>query len=57
MEKIDKINEEEVAFGYETTQYPLRKQVHDKLGPYKKLYDNCSDYLAKHELWMNSRVR
>ncbi|XP_050309816.1 dynein axonemal heavy chain 7 [Anthonomus grandis grandis] len=56
MERIDQFNEEEAAFGFELSQYPLRKQIHDKLGPYKKLYDNSTDFINKHELWMKSRV-
>ncbi|KAF7280376.1 hypothetical protein GWI33_006107 [Rhynchophorus ferrugineus] len=56
MERIDRFNEEEQAFGFELSQYPLRKQIHEKLAPYKKLYDNATDFLNKHELWMKSRV-
>ena len=56
MEKIDKINEEEAAFGWELSQYPLRKQTHDKLGPYKKLFDAGQDFMDKQELWMKSQV-
>lgn len=28
----------------------------DKLGPYKKLYENASDFMAKFDLWMNTRI-
>ncbi|XP_056634815.1 dynein axonemal heavy chain 7 [Diorhabda sublineata] len=56
MAKIDSFNEEEAAFGFELSQYPLRKQVHDKLAPYKKLYDNSVEFLQKYEMWMKSRV-
>uniref|UniRef100_A0A6P7FSH9 Dynein heavy chain 7, axonemal isoform X1 n=1 Tax=Diabrotica virgifera virgifera TaxID=50390 RepID=A0A6P7FSH9_DIAVI len=56
MEKIDSFNEEEAAFGFELSQYPLRKQIHDKLSPYKKLYDNSVEFLNKYDLWMKSRV-
>lgn len=56
MERIDSFNEEETAFGFELSQYPLRKQVHDKLTPYKKLYDNATEFIHKHDLWMKSRV-
>ncbi|VEN46856.1 unnamed protein product [Callosobruchus maculatus] len=56
MEIIDQFNEEEASFGFELSQYPLRKQIHDKLAPYKKLYDNATDFLNKYELWMKSRV-
>nr|CAI5837427.1 unnamed protein product [Callosobruchus analis] len=56
MQTIDKFNGEESSFGFDLSQYPLRKQVHDKLTPYKKLYDNATDFLNKCELWMKSRV-
>lgn len=56
MEKIDAFNEEETAFNFELSQYPLRKQTHDKLTPFKKLYDNSMDFLTKYELWMKSQV-
>lgn len=56
MERIDRFNEEETAFKLETTQYPQRKQIYDKLVPYKKLYDNGVEFLTKHELWMKSKV-
>lgn len=56
MEKIDAFNEEEASFGFELSQYPLRKQVYDKLLPYKKLYDNATNFLEKREIWLNSQV-
>ncbi|CAB0035335.1 unnamed protein product [Trichogramma brassicae] len=56
MEKIDKFNEEENAFGWEVTQYPLRKEVADRLAPYKKLYDVTCDYLTKYDKWMTAMV-
>ncbi|XP_029708760.2 dynein axonemal heavy chain 7 [Aedes albopictus] len=56
MEKIDQINEEETAYGWELSQYPLRKQCHDKLTPYKQLYDAGQEFMDKHELWMHSQV-
>lgn len=56
MERIDEFNNEETAFGWELSQYPLRKQIYDKLNPYKKLYDNATEFLNKHDMWMKSRV-
>ncbi|EDS43082.1 dynein-1-beta heavy chain [Culex quinquefasciatus] len=56
MEKIDQINEEEIAYGWELSQYPLRKQCHDKLTPYKKLYDAGQEFMDKNELWMHSQI-
>ncbi|XP_055588743.1 dynein axonemal heavy chain 7 isoform X2 [Uranotaenia lowii] len=56
LEKIDHINEEEIAYGWELSQYPLRKQCHDKLSPYKKLYDAGQEFMDKYDLWMHSQV-
>lgn len=56
METIDGFNEEESAFGFELSQFPIRKQAFDKLLPYKKLFDNATDFLDKYDLWMNSKV-
>lgn len=56
MDRINEFNEEETAFGFELSQYPLRKQTHDKLTPYKKLYDNSTEFLEKQELWLKSQV-
>lgn len=56
MEKIDKFNEEEVAFRWETTQYPMRKKIADRLVPFKKLFDAGCDFLMKYEKWMNSVI-
>lgn len=56
MEKIDAFNEEEQAFGFQLSQYPLRKQVYDKLVPYKKLYDNATNFLDKRNVWLKSQV-
>ncbi|XP_060516742.1 dynein axonemal heavy chain 7 [Cylas formicarius] len=56
MDRIDMFNEEEISFGFELSQYPLRKQIHDKLAPYKRLYDNSIEFFRKYELWMKSRV-
>lgn len=56
MEKIDQINEEEAAYGWELSQYPIRKKAHDKLLPYKRLYDAGQEFMEKYDLWMHSQV-
>ncbi|XP_015440426.1 PREDICTED: LOW QUALITY PROTEIN: dynein heavy chain 7, axonemal [Dufourea novaeangliae] len=56
MEKIDKFNEEENAFGWEITQYPRRKQIADQLKPFKQLFDAVCDFMTKHELWLQSMI-
>lgn len=56
MQKIDEINEEEAAYGWDMSQYPLRKQCADKLQPYKKLFDAGQEFMDKYELWMHTQV-
>jgi len=56
MEKIDKFNEEEISFDWEITQYPLRKQIADRLMPFKKLFDSICEYLTKYDNWINSTI-
>ncbi|EFN75889.1 Dynein heavy chain 7, axonemal [Harpegnathos saltator] len=56
MDKIDKFNAEEAAFGWEITQYPLRKRIADRLQPFKKLFDSACEFLTKHDKWINSMV-
>ncbi|XP_025075899.1 dynein heavy chain 7, axonemal-like [Pogonomyrmex barbatus] len=56
MDKIYKFNEEEIAFHWEITQYPLRKQIADRLQPFKKLFDSICEYLAKYDKWINSTI-
>ncbi|EGI62283.1 Dynein heavy chain 12, axonemal [Acromyrmex echinatior] len=56
MDKIDKFNEEEVAFGWEITQYPLRKRIADRLISFKKLFDSICEYLTKYDKWINSTI-
>lgn len=56
MDKIDKFNEEEASFGWEITQYPLRKRIADRLQPFKKLFDSTCEYLTKYDKWINSTI-
>lgn len=54
--RIDQFNEEEASFGWDISQYPKRKNVYDKLVPFKKLFDAGYDFLQKHNEWMTSRA-
>lgn len=56
MDKIDKFNEEEASFGWEITQYPLRKRIADRLQPFKKLFDTICEFLNKYDKWINSTI-
>ncbi|XP_037882003.1 dynein heavy chain 7, axonemal-like [Glossina fuscipes] len=56
MDTIDQINEEESAYGWDLTQYPLRKKAHDLLKPYKTLYDAGQEFFDKRDLWLNSQI-
>lgn len=55
-EKIERINEEEISFDWPLSEYPLRKQTHDKLMPYKKLFDIGQDFKEKRDQWLKSQV-
>lgn len=56
MDRIDKINAEESAYGWELSQYILRKQTHDRLIPYKKLFDAGQEFVDNYDVWMHSQV-
>lgn len=55
--RIDQFNEEETSFGWEISQYPKRKQIFDKLVPFKKLFDAGFDFIQKYNNWMTSKVK
>ncbi|XP_035712381.1 dynein heavy chain 7, axonemal-like [Folsomia candida] len=55
-DKADKLNKEEEMFEFEVTNYPLRKQISDKLAPYLRLYESGAEFLEKKEVWLNSQV-
>lgn len=48
-EKIQSFNEEEDAFEWDRSQYPLRSKLVNTLGPYLKLYQTISDFENKHK--------
>ncbi|KAM7353017.1 dynein heavy chain at 36C isoform 1-T1 [Cochliomyia hominivorax] len=56
MDTIDRINEEETSYGWELSQYIIRKKAHDQLKPYKTLFDAGQEFMDKYDLWMNSQV-
>lgn len=56
IEKIERINEEETAYNWSRSEYPLRKQTHDKLLPYKMLFDAGQDFIEKRDQWLKSQV-
>ncbi|KAH8413286.1 hypothetical protein KR009_009673 [Drosophila setifemur] len=56
METIDQINEEETSYGWDLSQYGVRKKAHDQLKPYKTLFDAGQDFMDKWDLWMHSQV-
>lgn len=56
LDKIERINEEEKSFGWPLSEYPLRKQTHMKLMPYKKLFDAGQDFIEKRDLWLKTQV-
>ena len=44
LEKIDQFNAEEESYGWETSVYPIRGEVANKLSPYYRLYEACSKF-------------
>uniref|UniRef100_A0AAY4BTU9 EF-hand domain-containing protein n=1 Tax=Denticeps clupeoides TaxID=299321 RepID=A0AAY4BTU9_9TELE len=53
LEKIEGFNLEEEAFGWPTSQYPLRKKTQDVLMPYLRLYQTAAEFQSKHNEWLN----
>ena len=51
-ERIEQFNQEEEAFGWELTQYPLRLQTFNGLQPFLKLYEIGVEFTNKHKDWM-----
>ncbi len=51
-ERIEQFNAEEEAFGWETTQYPLRLQSFNSLQPYLKLFEIGVEFTNKNKDWM-----
>jgi len=48
-EKIEQFNSEEEAYGWETSQYPLRKSLVNTVTPYLKLYETTVEFNNKHK--------
>ncbi|XP_046587391.1 dynein axonemal heavy chain 7-like [Neodiprion lecontei] len=56
MDRIERFNEEEQMFGWELSQYPLRKKIADRLMPYKKLFDAACEFLSNYEKWTSAQI-
>ncbi|XP_012251165.2 dynein axonemal heavy chain 7-like isoform X2 [Athalia rosae] len=56
MDRIEKFNEEEQLYGWELSQYPLRKKTADRLAPYKKLYDAACEFLTNYDKWTTAQI-
>ncbi|EFN66875.1 Dynein heavy chain 7, axonemal [Camponotus floridanus] len=56
MDIIAEFNDEERLFGWEISQYPLRKKIADKLAPYKKFYDIACEFLTNYETWTEAMI-
>ncbi|XP_052236951.1 dynein axonemal heavy chain 7-like isoform X2 [Dreissena polymorpha] len=52
-EKIENFNNEEEAFGWQTTAYPQRQQIMTTLKPYLQLYETTVDFNNKYKDWMD----
>lgn len=51
--KIEGFNNEEDAFEWERTQYPLKNKLANTLTPYFKLYTTIVDFQEKTDVWMD----
>lgn len=50
--KINDLNLEEEAYGWNVSQYPLRNIV-DILKPFLLLYETATDFLSQFEQWLH----
>lgn len=46
------MNEEEEAFGWDITTYPLRQQVINQLSSFLKLYEQTVEFERQHTEWL-----
>ncbi|XP_078488802.1 dynein axonemal heavy chain 7 isoform X2 [Ciona intestinalis] len=51
-EKIEQFNAEEEAYGWETSQYPVRKALVSTVTPYLKLYETTVEFNTKYKEWV-----
>lgn len=56
IEKIRRINEEETSYHWQLSEYPLRQETHEKLLPFKRLFDAGQDFIEKRDFWLKSQV-
>lgn len=54
--ELQECNLTQCNFTIDVTYLFLGFQIADKLAPFKKLYDNASQFLKKHYLWTSSKV-
>jgi len=54
-EQIDQINVEEESFGWEMSQYPLRKKIVQQTTPYMKLFKEAAEFSNKNKLWREGK--
>ncbi|WAR10683.1 DYH7-like protein [Mya arenaria] len=51
-EKVEAFNNEEEAFGWQTTAYPQRQTIMNTLKPYLNLYETTVEFNNKYKDWM-----
>lgn len=56
LERIAEINEEEISFEWESSQFPLQCQTNEKLKPHKQLFDAGQNFMDRYDLWMHTQV-
>lgn len=51
--KVKNFNDEEMAFGWSLTDYPLRTETQNILRPFLRLYEVTVEFNNKHKEWMD----
>ncbi len=55
-ETVSNFNKEEALFGWEITQYPLRRQLLSQLEPYNTLYTTTVTFQKCYKRWMDGKL-
>ncbi|XP_067140193.1 dynein axonemal heavy chain 7 isoform X4 [Centruroides vittatus] len=54
---VNEFNEEEAAYGWEITSYPLRTELISKLSSYLKLYETAVEFFNNYKKWLHDPLK